>query len=235
MKKFLLGLALMLMAGAGSLYALGSFEGQVDYKMTTRKGENVDMSYLLKGKRIRINTSMKGHDGAMIMDLSTRKMMMLMPEQKKYTETEIRNPKGKSGKPEGKISKTGKTEVILGRKCEEWLYEGKTGQSSIWAVSGMGNFMAMGGRPGDSSNAWAEAVKSKGLFPLRMTYTDKSGNTEMTMEATKIDEKSLDAALFEVPAGYEKIEMPGFGDMGGSSGKKMSKEDIMKMMEQYKK
>lgn len=236
MKKFLLGLAMMLMAGVGSLHAFVSFEGEVDYKITTGD-KSGDMNYLLKGKKMRMDMDMEGHSQSMIFDMPTRKMLMLMPEQKMYMTMDIPENKQEAAKAksEGKFTKTGKTETILGYKCEEWLYESKHGTTSIWAASGLGNFMGMGQKSGMGASAWTQMVKSKGLFPLRVTSKGANGKGEMSMEATKVEKRSLSDSLFEVPAGFKKMESPNMGAMGGASGKKMSKEDIMKMMEQYKK
>jgi hypothetical protein len=228
---WLLGLAVILTAG--SLQALGSFEGEVDYSMKSKDTEGA-MAYLLKGKKMRVNMEMKGHSSAMIMDLGTRKTIMLMPEQKMYMVSSIPESKADAKKFEGKFSKTGKTQEILGHHCDEWLYQGKESQVSTWCASGMGAFMGMGQQGKNmSAEAWVEAVKHKGLFPLKTEVRDKDGNNTMTMEATKIDKRSVSSSEFEPPAGYKKINMPSFG--GDGSGKKPSKEDIMKMMEQFKK
>ncbi len=67
--------------------------------------------------------------------------------------------------------------------------------------------------------------KIKGL-PLRRiatsTQTDASGKqqtTKTTMDVTKIEEGNVDAATFEIPAGYQLMQMPDFGAMGGMGNK----------------
>ena len=226
-------LALSLLTGK-TLMAAGAFEGEVDYQMTAKEMTGT-MDCLIKGQKVRINSEMKGHSSAMIMDSAARQTIMLMPEQKAYMVYPFPKPKSDSGKPKGSFSKTGKTQEILGHTCEEWLYRGEKDQVSTWCASGLGSFTGMF-QNGKSlnRNEWVEAIKHKGLFPLKTEMRDGDGNVKMTMEATKIDKRSVSASEFEVPSDYKKFNMPDFGDMGGS-GKKPSKEDIMKMMEQYKK
>lgn len=206
-----LTLGLMVALGTSFLYAAGSFEGEVDYHITA-KDTTMEVRDFIKGKKLKMDSVAKGHESSMIMDMNTHQMMTVMPQQKMYMTMAM--PEGdKTKKPmEGKFYKSGKTQVILGKTCEEWIYEGKNGQGSVWCAAGMGNFMAMG-KPGSSANYWADVVKAKGLFPLKVVYKDKTGNVAMTMEATKIEEKSLDEFLFEPPAGYKKLDMGNLGAM----------------------
>jgi hypothetical protein len=138
--------------------------------------------------------------------------------------------------PEGKVSKASGTKTILGYSCEHWIYEGKSSKVDFWGAKGLGTFMGMGNGQGGQSkdDDWVKAFKDKGVFPLEMDMNMKDNKT-MTMVATKVEKKSLDSGLFEVPAGYKKMDMPDMsGMMGGGNGKAPSKEDIMKMMEKYK-
>ena len=234
MKKLLWSLAVILALGPSALKAAGSFEGEVDYQMTAKEMTGT-MDCLVKGKKVRINSEMKGHAGAMIMDGSARQMIVLMPEQKMYMVYPI-NKKGSTSKAKGTFTKTGKSQEILGHHCEEWLYKGEKDEVSSWCASGLGSFTGMfSSNKGVSREDWVEAIKHKGLFPLKTEVRKASGETQMTMEATKIDKRSVSSSEFEVPSGYKKMEMPNFAGMGGEPGKKPSKEDLMKMMEQFKK
>jgi hypothetical protein len=49
-----------------------------------------------------------------------------------------------------------------------------------------------------------------GFFPLRVTEI-KGDKRRVVLEATKVEPKSLDASLFEVPAGFTEMKMPGMG------------------------
>jgi hypothetical protein len=207
--KLGLGLGLILALIAGKVIAAGSFEGEVDYKMTM-KNDSGEMDYFIKGHKVRTNTEMKGHKMGMILDWSAKSMVMLMDEQKMYMKHDLPTPDKSKVKVSGKFYKTGKTQVILGRKCAEWVYESEHGKTSMWAASGMGNFAGVQGEKGGADSAWADAVKTKGLFPLKVDVMDKDGKETMTMEATKLEKKSVSSSMFEIPSDYKNM-----GDMMG--------------------
>ena len=50
----------------------------------------------------------------------------------------------------------------------------------------------------------------KDYFPLQILTTGKEGN-ESTFEVTKVEQKSLDASLFQIPADYKKMDRPMMG------------------------
>ena len=86
MKKLNLGLALGLwMAmGTASLYAVGMFEGEVDYNVTAKQ-HDITTEYFMKGKQIRANTMINGRESDVIIDMESRQFTMIMTAQKMYT------------------------------------------------------------------------------------------------------------------------------------------------------
>jgi hypothetical protein len=151
------------------------------------------------------------------MDLQARQMTILMVPQKMYMTSQIPASTGSTAS-EGTFTDTGNSEVILGKTCEEWVYTSKKGSSTIWGATGMGFFGGLSGRPNDANSVWAAAVQKKGLFPLKIVSKDASGNVVMTMEATKIAPGALDASLFQVPAGFNKMDMANLGNLGAMMG-----------------
>ena len=215
MKKLNLGLALGLwMAmGTASLYAVGTFEGEVDYNLNAKQ-HDMTTQYFMKGKQIRANTMTSGHESDVIIDMESRQFTMIMVAQKMYTTMTI--PESNSSTiSKGTFTDTGRSDVILGKTCEEWLYTGPKGTSSIWGAYGLGNFGGFAGKPNDPSAAWADAVKHNGLFPLKIVSKDPNGNVMLTMEATKIIPGTLDDSLFQAPAGFTKMDMGNLGAMMG--------------------
>src|ERR1700722_18399086 len=209
-------LSLVLVFGCGvSLSWAGQFEGEVDYDMSMSDGNQSQMNYFLKGTKARMEMTMKGHPMVEIIDTSSKKIYMLMPEQKMVMTTNIpdagkMNP---SGAPRPKITKTGRTKTILDRTAYEWQATDKNnGTTSIWGAKNMGFFM-MGKGPGGQGpdTSWASEIKKDGLFPLEVDAKGQKGT--MTMMATKIDEKTLDGSLFEVPSDYKDMSamMQGMG------------------------
>ncbi len=212
MRRALLALAFCLAWVPASAGTAVSFEGEVDYHVLSQGKQDQDVHYLVNGSKIRLDVLSQGHLQSLLMDLTTSKMVMLMPEQKMVVD--MAAPDGKDdlkAEAKGKVTRTGKTGEILGKKVEEWLYEGQDGKASIWAVQGMGRF-----RTAFSKNAWAAAVKAKDLFPLKVVYRDKSGKSDMTMTATRIEEKKPEDRLFQVPADYKKMDATGM--LGATQG-----------------
>lgn len=225
MKKLIgtLVFGLLLMAGSFKAWA---FEGEVVYKYTHSNGEVMTMDDFIKGTKIRANTTFKDTESSVIMDLAKRKMWVLMHKQKMVMSMGIPDSKKIESKVKGKFHKTGKTQVILGYKCEEWLYESDYGSSSIWTASGFGAFPGLGGKAGEGEE-WIDAIKSKKLFALKIVNRNKEGKETGTMEATKIEKKSLPDSLFKVPSDYKIMNMPDMGKaMENSMGKSM--EDAVK-------
>jgi hypothetical protein len=213
MRKIFVSAGLVvLMAAFGAVRAM-AFEGSVTYQMTADKHQS-DMSYLMKGSKLRMDSGKSGQKISAIIDMKSRKVITLMHAQKMYMLSDVPEPgKEKSGaKPEGKFEKTGKTEKILGRTCEEWLYTGKHGKTSTWLTKGMGVFAGMMSGKNLSQDAWVTMAETQGLFPLK-TVTQTKGGKTVTMVATDIQEKTLSANLFEAPKDYKKFGMPKV-DMG---------------------
>jgi hypothetical protein len=215
MKKLNLGLALgfWMMMGTTSLYAVGTFEGEVDYNLNAKQ-HAATTQYFMKGKQIRANTLINGRESDVIIDMESRQFTMIMTAQQIYTTMAI--PESNSSAiNQGTFTDTGRSDVILGKTCEEWLYTGPKGTSSIWGAHGLGNFGGFAGKPNDPSAAWADALKHNGLFPLKIVSKDTGGNVILTMEATQIKPGTLDDSLFQAPAGFTKMDIGNLGAMMG--------------------
>jgi hypothetical protein len=219
MKKALglAALGLGLFMGAASLYA-AAFEGEVDFNMMTKQGTGT-IVYLIKGKQFRVDTTYSGHTSSAIIDGDARTMTMLMPAQKMYMSMAV--PQAKPGAvSQGQLTDTGRYAVILGKTCEEWEYAGKSSTVSLWCAKGIGDFAGLTGKLNDPNGAWAEALKGKGFFPLRIVSKKSDGSVVMTMQATKFVPGAEDAGLFQVPADYHKMDMGNLGAMMGNQGQK---------------
>ncbi len=191
------------------LIAAGSFEGEVDYKLTAEKVTG-NIQYFMKGSHIRVNTDAGGSETSAISDIATSQLFLLFPAKKSFLTLSIEDSDAKN--PAGNFSKTGKTDLLLGQKTEEWLYQDGKNQVHIWAVPGMGNFLEVG-KVGGNRSAWVSALKQKGLFPLKVLRLDESGKTVSSLEAVKLTAKALAPDLFEVPADYHKMDLTDMGSM----------------------
>ena len=107
-----------------------------------------------------------------------------------------------------KVVKTGKTETVAGNSCEDWdvLNPDKTKLSLCVANKGASWFhLPLTGIP--TEQAWALELLDGKHFPLRGIATGKDGTEEGRVEVTKLDKRPLDAAQFEVPAGYKQMSL----------------------------
>lgn len=230
MKKLLLPLLLLL---PGSLLA-ASFEGKVNFKITTERGKAQEMSYQIKADKMRIEVPSQKEGAAMIMDLGKRQTIMLMDEQKMYMVMAMPDaPAGQAPEPKGeeaKLEKTGLKETILGYVAEKFITTSQGKKTEMWLAEGMGTFMSMpaggpmgGSRKGGSTGQeWERALAGKDLFPLRVVGHGDNGKETFRMEVTGIEKKSLPDSLFAPPDGYQKFDMGGMmqGMMPGGFGGK---------------
>lgn len=215
----------LLTASAG--FAADAFQGKVSLAITAAKGRAQTLNYSIKDQKLRMDIEAEGTSIASITDLAKLEVLMLMPEQKMYMVMPIKKPVeqalAKQEESNADIEVTGKTETILGYKCNQILVKDKGSVTEMWVAEGLGVFMGMGnsggggpfgGRKGNANAAkWEEALKGKGGFPLRVISRDTKSKETFRMEATKIEPGNLPDSLFLPPAGYQKFQMPSLGDM----------------------
>lgn len=213
-------------------FAADTFEGKVSLAITADKGKSMNLDYSLKGQKMRMDMNAEGHEVATIMDMGKMEMLMLMAEQHMYMVMPMKKPvdqameKSGVGSGSADVEVTGKTETILGYKCNQILVKDKGSVTEMWTAEGLGAFMGLGGggpmggggmfgggKRGGGGNAakWEEALKGKGGFPLRVISRDAAGKQTFKMEATKIEPGSLPDSQFSPPEGYQKFSIPGMG------------------------
>jgi hypothetical protein len=224
---FSISLALALVRLSVTFAQPASFEGIVVYKMGAMGGDS-EVTQYYKGNKSRTDINAQGQAAVMLMDLSSGLMTMLMPAQKTYMVVDFKKmsealkgfkpPSGGRGAtrdPADEIKATGRTEVIAGHQCE-WYTMGSKGEGQVCSAKGLGFFMMgrspMGGGPLDALGATDETMKmfKDGFFPLKVVQM-QGGTEQVVMEATKIERKAVDSTLFETPADYTEMRMPGFG------------------------
>lgn len=135
----------------------------------------------------------------MITDFATKTTDTLMPEQHMYMEFKadqmqrpgmgpnirpVPNPNNPCANEQGMTCKNLGVEQVNGRTCDHWQITLKNGEVS---------------------NMW---IDQKIHFPIKTVTQDSS------WELTNIQEGEPAASLFEIPAGYQKMDMGGM--MGGA-------------------
>jgi hypothetical protein len=167
------------------------------------------------------------------MDSSAGTMTMLIPQSKSYMTMDWGQMAGgmmaqgdekNSSEEPLKVSSTGKTETIAGFKCQYWLF-GEKQDTEVCLANGLGYFASTAGSSGgileklknlalrdkikaqlDANPEFAKFVEG-GAFPLKIAEIE-NGQSKTVMEVTRVERKSLDDSLFNVPADYKKMEIP---------------------------
>ena len=240
MKKLFPALLLACAFVVPSALTAATFEGKVTMQMSAgQKGGGQDMVYSIKDGLIRIDMQMKDKSGkssspmgGMIMDPKKQEMIMLMPQQQTYMVRSLAAPAGQPAAhagtdkaPEFSFDKTGKTETILGYKCEQFVMKADKSSTAMWVTSELGGYVGMssggmGGFGGQQAQAWEKALAGKEMFPMRIVGSSADGKESFRMEVTAVEKKSLPASDFAPPAGWKKFEMPNIPGL----------EDMMKGM-----
>lgn len=215
------GLALGSALLAGPL-AAQAFEGVVAYKISGDGGKSSELTMSIKGTQVRTDMAAEGHAMVMLLDGQTSTMTMLMAEQKMYMSMDM---KAMGERMQGmkhddhtppKITALGTRETLAGRSCENFQVESEKSKEEFCNAAGMGNILAPHSPMGrgaasplnDLDNAAYRAYFKDGFFPLRVTDL-AGGNRKVVMEAMRVEPKALEASLFQVPAGYMEMKMPG--------------------------
>lgn len=203
---------------AAPLAAQG-FEGVANFRMAGAKGEMVQY---YKGGKVRME-GMGMNDGYMLMEPGTMKVVMT---KEKMVMVMDASGKGRKSTESPKITDLGTHETIAGKNCENYLVEGKESHE-ICVAKGMGYFMfgspggPMGrGRgptlpdivAGGAGGGGLPPMLRDGFFPLRITKVS-AGKRELQLEATLIEAKPLDPALFEIDPEFKEMRMPSMPGM----------------------
>jgi hypothetical protein len=223
-------LAIVALCVAPSLFAATAFEGKVTLGMKSGKEKEVLLTYIMKGQKMRMEPQMEGTQGmAMIFDVEKSEMITLMPEQQMYMVMPIKGAveaaaKKASSEKMPELVKTGRTETILGYKCEEYTITDRGTTTEMWVTDKLGTYMGasaskgggmMGRAAASASPAWEAMLKRDGFFPLRVLSRDKNNKETFRMEAKEVQPRSVADSEFQPPAGYQKFAMPNLGGLFG--------------------
>lgn len=153
----------------------------------------------IKGNKMRMEGTEAGKKSIMISDLDKGTAYVLMPEDKMYFEMSGILAKAKMNRPEAdeelaKIAdkKLVGKERVNGYLCDKYeiIYHDKSlGKMFQW-------------------------FSKKLNFPIKMVYTSSHG--KMITEYKNIKEGGVSNSLFEIPSGYQKMDVPGMGQVFNS-------------------
>lgn len=200
MKRTFTFLVFFLFAVSGiAAFAQQDFSGDIVDTSNGGAGRTTKI-YATKDK-IRFEPQTQGpHGAAVIVDFSTHTATALMPERKMYMEF----PQGQTPGMQ-QWSRTLFRPTDVNDACAEWLKlpanrGGTCKNLGSDTVNGRSTVKFQGtSANGDTGYAW---VDKKIAFPIK--WQEKNDTWEMQ----NIQEGSQPSSLFEVPAGYQKFQMP---------------------------
>ena len=208
LRKFGLSIFAAVMIASASL---AQFEGEIIFEKNVGK-IHVIYKYFVKGNDIRIEeVSEDGTiDGIQLMDLDTKKTYALSPERKLWFETPNRRP---AKSLDVDIKKTGKIDIVLGKKCFEVIVTNKAQDRKIvyWITKGDYKFfipmLETLNRKENQAMYYLEIEGMENHFPMLSTeHVLSTGDVVSTLKAEKIESKTINAETFIIPKDYGKFE-----------------------------
>lgn len=191
-------------------HAQSKFEGSITMALGAPQSRT-EVTYLIRGDQLRADMPAAGAmAGYVLRDAGKNVWTMVMPSQRMYMDLSamqamMPDAAAQSAKAPD-IKPTGKKETIAGVECEHVIVTANDGQYDVCGAKGLGAFSSMSS-PMSRSNSGPPGLDrlGKDFFPLK---AQKVGG-DVLMQVTKIEKKSLDASMFAVPEGYQKMQMPG--------------------------
>jgi hypothetical protein len=226
-------------AALSLLFASGAFaasEGiRVVYDVKTvdeGKSLNMETKYFVQNNSVRFETNMPGNEmGAMTMlgKPQDKQFVMLMDSQKMYMQ--LPEPEARASKDakstEVPFKPKGERKTIAGYGCEVYQRDVEGRHEEACTSTELNDFFVALQKAMPKSDQVPDKMPG-GMngFPLEyVVMLKKSNKTELEMKAKELKREKLDAKLFEIPKGYQRMEIPSFG--GGFDGKMPKPEDFM--------
>jgi hypothetical protein len=234
-----------------SLAILKDFEGQISWivkgKLAGPKQPSpgpLSLALLVKGERFRLDLP-EGMPGAppgtrayLLGSPKDKKAHVILDAQKQALLLDADKLAAQMGQAGGKpgaasagadvpdLKKTGRADQVAGYSCEIWeiVHRGSKMELCVAAENTQWFQFPLANLP--EQYAWAKELADGKHFPLRFVIFDKAGAEEGRVELAGIEKKSLDAKSFEIPAGYQIVDleqmmagmMQQFGGMHGRPG-----------------
>jgi hypothetical protein len=230
------------LAGATLSMLTSGFEGEIDGFTQKPGAAQTPISLLLKGDKIRFDVpedmakrggQFLGEKAWGVYDTAGKKMTVVSDAKKTAIVIDLNSGKpvggfgppgahgpGQPAGPPPKIVKTGKYEMVAGYKCEDWEITSGQKEGTLCVAEQGVSWLSLPLSVLPSDRAYMAELLDGHHFPLRYISYAKDGATEeQRIEVTKIDKKSLQDGEFQVPAGYNVMDLDKmFAGMQGMPG-----------------
>ena len=176
----------LILASAAAFATAPAFQFSADMVMTAQ-GHSVSGKYYMNGDKMRMEMSMMGQTSITIARHDKKLSWVLMPAQKSYMEMSMQGkaqgPTPFDAEADFKYTQVG-TESVDGHPCKKMKFTttkaGQTFSGFHWLATD--------------------------LKDLPIKWSDEAGTSMMELKNVKMGASPAD--LFELPAGYKKMEMP---------------------------
>lgn len=246
-RSVLAGVVTIGFAMSGLVPAVASaqaFEGVIHYTIRDDDGRATEIVQASRQGKVRFGAIENGRESGMIVDsvagtvtlvdgehqtymVMSRQMMEQMREMTRgMTRNMRRQAQSDDDHPSGKVTRTGRTEVVAGVRCEVWTYDAmedghhETGEAclakgvGVLATGGMGLGM-LGGQ--EARQAMQERYRNWGEvgsllaqgYGMLEAKSFRDGKPNGSIEVTSIERGAPPAAAFQPPAGYKQQSMMG--------------------------
>ncbi|PYO94699.1 MAG: hypothetical protein DMD62_04655 [Gemmatimonadetes bacterium] len=229
-------LALVLAMMPVSAWAQGTFDGTLNGTMTA-SGTVIPFRYAQLGSHIRTEYTMEGNSVVTIFDATTGNMLYIIPQQKKYLVSNLRESGGIArqmarammGRGAGgdvpdfskmKVTPTGQRETIAGVSCEHYLFEYADSAKAknkvdMCGAPGMG-FMGLAGQEGSMMPSTVAMMRSQNPALAKLAHQGffplkmniMGEHGTAVWTVTQLNRGRPDATLFQPPAGYTELKIP---------------------------
>lgn len=209
MKTLKFTFAILLAFCLTSMMSAQSFQGMIEF--TKKYGERtVTYKYFIKGDDIRIEEiGPEGKTyGVQLINIKEDKMLSFSPERKLYMDAP-RNTVEMTASIDA--NSTGNANTVAGYKTREIVVKDKEEDRQITFHIADENFdfflpmLELMNRRDKFSIYYQMLDVKAGSFPMKAIEVI-AGKEESVLEVTKVEKKTLDANLFQVPDGYTKFE-----------------------------
>jgi len=204
----------------------GAFEGEIDIvaESKTKQEALPTIHAVLKNGKMRFDAPGAAAGPAMggkayqVIALNEGKMFTVVEARKMVIEMNIAKlgeqlglggakPNEPKNEPPPKVTKTGKTDTVAGRSCEEWEIVAQRGEKQVVCVAKGGGWPQIPAAQLPSKDSWAKDVFDGEHFPLRMVLFGADGTEQFRITIKKLEQKPISDAVFAIPEGYQRMDM----------------------------
>jgi hypothetical protein len=146
----------------------------------------------------------------MLADVKAHTLTALSPDRKLYMDVENKSVATPTGKPE--VTKTTNTKTIAGYNCTQWRVKNKEENTEISYFVAEGKFdffidlIKTLNRKDKTATYFLQIPENTGFFTLEATERSLTREERVRFETIKIEKKSVDKKMFEIPKEYAKYQ-----------------------------